>query len=78
MGTHQAETALICSFLTWFFGSFLTAVFKPKTPEEYEAMGPRKAAFWKMMATIVTDFPKAMDAFLQFAKGKQDPRKAPK
>lgn len=43
--------------------SLWTAIFHPRSREEYAALPPRRAAFFKLIAAVGCDLPKAARAF---------------
>lgn len=65
VGSHPATV----TFALWFVTSCLAAYFKPKSPEEYLAMKPWKAAMWKLAAAAVSDFPKVIKVAREMAMG---------
>lgn len=46
-----------------------TALFKPRSPEEYAALGPRLGALLKLIGAIGWDAPKLVEAARQLATG---------
>jgi CBS domain containing-hemolysin-like protein len=71
--THPEQVAyIVLTILT-----ALTAVFKPKTPEQYAAMNPYAAAAWKVAATLLPDVVKFSKVLPQLLKGSSDPSKEP-
>lgn len=68
--------ALIPVYL-YVFSAVITAVFKPRTPEQYAAMSPRVAAFLKTFGGMFCDLPKIAEGAVQLWKGtrREDPPK---
>lgn len=58
-------SAIVWPLLT----SIVTALFKPRTPEEYAEMNPRLAAMLKFVAASGLDPLKAVEAAKQFVSG---------
>ncbi len=50
--------------------ALLTAVAKPRTPEEYSALPPRLAAFLKLVGALGLDVPNAIEAIKQGINGR--------
>lgn len=64
--------SLIVGGLISIICTILVAIFKPRTPEEYAAMTPRKAAILKLGAAVLPDVIKALKALQQLSSGKSD------
>lgn len=62
---HPAVVAAVWPLLTLI----LTALFKPRTPEQYAAMPPRLAAFFKLLGALGLDGPNVVDAIRQGING---------
>ena len=61
----EAHPALF-SVLVWpLLTAIITAVFKPRTPEEYDALPPRVAAALKLVAALGLDPVKGLEALKQ-------------
>jgi hypothetical protein len=68
--THPEQVVIVLLTL-------LTAIAKPRTPEQYAAMPPRLAALLKFLATVLPDVVKAAHVVPQVVTGKSDPAKDP-
>lgn len=58
----------------------LTALFKPRTPEQYSAIAkdwPRLAAFMQLVAALGIDAPKVIEALGKIRSGEEKPPKGP-
>lgn len=67
----------VLHFIVWpLISAIITAVFKPRTPAEYEAMPPRISAFLKIVGSLGIDVPNLMDAARQLTAGKAKPAAA--
>ncbi len=64
-------TALILFFWN-VITAVVTAVWKPRTPEQYAAMAPRLAAVLKWMGATGHDTPNNLEAIHQFVKNAHD------
>ena len=49
----------------------VSGLFKPRTPEEYDALPPRVAAALKFVSAVGIDVPKAVEAAGQVIMGKK-------
>ncbi len=72
VGSWLAAHPQLCAAVIWpVVTGVLTALFKPRSPEEYARLPPRLAAFIKLVAALGLDFPKMLEASGQVMKGKK-------
>jgi hypothetical protein len=58
--------------IAWpLISAIMSLLFKPRTPEEFDAMGPRMASFFRLVSALGVDPVKATEA----AKGMLSPKK---
>lgn len=58
---------VLMGLVVWpLLSAALTALFKPRTPEDYQAMSPRLAAALKFIGSIGVDVPNLLDAIKQY------------
>ena len=70
MAAHPEFMAAI----VWpIFTALVTAIFKPRSPEEYAGLHPKIAAGLKMLAAVGFDAPKVVEAAKEIVK-KRDPK----
>ncbi len=61
----------VLHFIVWpLLSALITAIFKPRTPAEYEAMPPRMSAVLKAVGSLGIDVPNFMDAMRQLTAGR--------
>jgi hypothetical protein len=68
----EAHPDLVSVVLWPLITALVTALFKPRSPEEYEAMPPRVAAGLKLLAALGVDPVKAVEAVKQLVSGKAE------
>jgi hypothetical protein len=66
--SHQTLIALAWPILT----AILTGIFKPRSPEAYDKMPPRVAAFFKLLGALGLDVPNTIEAIGQALTGRKD------
>lgn len=66
---HPVTFGYLLTILGWASTGLLTAWKKPKTPEEYERLSQKSAAFWKAVGAIFVDVPKLRQALHEYRNG---------
>jgi hypothetical protein len=66
---HPTFFGFLVPILAWLSTGIITAFKKPKTPEEYERVSQKAAAFWKGFGSIFFDAPKLRQAVKEFKHG---------
>lgn len=66
--------AVLMSVVIWpLLTAIATALFKPRTPEQYAELPPRLAAFLKLVGAIGLDVPNLLEAVRQGVRGTAKP-----
>ncbi len=61
----------VLHFIVWpLISGFITWLFKPRTPTEYEAMPTRLSAVLKIVGSLGIDVPNLVDALKQLTTGR--------
>ncbi len=62
----------LCRLLLWpILTAVFTALFKPRTAEEYARLPPRLAAFLRLVSALGIDAPKLVQSLAQIVTGKR-------
>lgn len=73
----KIEAVWVIPLGLYLLSAIVTALFKPRTPEEYAALPPRLAAFLKTYAALGIDLPKLIEGIGQIVT-KRDSLRPPK